>query len=975
MIKVRYVTLLLSILFGAIFQYSNAQNACSFDTNPADLGATCDKAPHICGGLMDGYQGKLASKEDGTNQPSPLCNGDGTAENMQWFAFTPCENYIRIKVTPSNCENPKYPELGIQGGIYTNCDFDEAIACASDFTQSPIILESNVTPGQTYYLFIDGYTGSICEYTIDVIEGINTDPITFDSNGGYQIEGDNDICTDGFSAHTYNVTGECNIDITPGCTNPEDYIQELKNQWFCYEWTITPSTGWIINGDQNTKDIDIVWESPGNYSLSCEIKLHPFLESNGNACIIGEPCAIEQLEVKVDEPNPINLPKVYLCEGDSTLFCGQFIKTAGVYQCEIPNSCSYHVQIVEMKKDSIEDLGDIYLCPGECFTLNGVQYCDEGNYDIVSDQCNIKYIFNLNETSIDAEVLGIQELDCDTESFIVQANVTTNSEATLQYKWFLDNNEIGNNNLYSITKPGSYKLKVYIAGYESNCFDEFSFEVIENLAAPEISLSSGILTCDVDSIQINLASNISLSSVAWTGKNSFTSNVQNPMVKDSGTYEVIVTGTNGCTASSSIKIEANYPPAEVDIDFEHLNCDIVSTQLAFTADIAIDSLLWTGPEAKKFFENSPIVNVPGEYTLKLHAVNGCDYSYIFQILGDFKKPEIEFEDIEGWGCKTEQLEIKLDTKDVNDYQVIWNSTDGIIKSDPMKKDIICASVGTYIVEFTNNKNGCSKKDSIKIETIGDIPEQINLDKKDITCFGANDGIIAITSIVGGQEPYSYEINNQSVQEKNENLNPGLYTLKVTDANGCSIQEQIMIDTPIEILGKIEGPYKGKYLDNIQLIANVDWSAYNITNINWYDESNNLIGTGKDLSFQLEKEENITLELIDAAGCIVKRQQLIAIDKEFNFFKPNAFSPNGDGANDLFFISSEKLPSNEYSMKIFDRWGNQVFANDKLHFNNSSEGWNGRYKGQKAQIGVYTYVIETILFNEKVKLVGDVTLLR
>jgi gliding motility-associated-like protein len=85
--------------------------------------------------------------------------------------------------------------------------------------------------------------------------------------------------------------------------------------------------------------------------------------------------------------------------------------------------------------------------------------------------------------------------------------------------------------------------------------------------------------------------------------------------------------------------------------------------------------------------------------------------------------------------------------------------------------------------------------------------------------------------------------------------------------------------------------------------------------------------------------------------------------------PNAFSPNGDGQNDVFTIYGG--PFKEVEMKIFNNWGELIFQSDK-----QSEGWDGRVKGVEQPPGVYVYTIYCVSENsEEHKLSGDVTLLR
>ena len=70
-----------------------------------------------------------------------------------------------------------------------------------------------------------------------------------------------------------------------------------------------------------------------------------------------------------------------------------------------------------------------------------------------------------------------------------------------------------------------------------------------------------------------------------------------------------------------------------------------------------------------------------------------------------------------------------------------------------------------------------------------------------------------------------------------------------------------------------------------------------------------------------------------------------------FFVPNAFSPNGDGLNDIF----EAIPLYDYVkdfvLQIYNRWGQQIFESS-----GTNKGWNGTFKGEPVQQGTYVYRI-------------------
>jgi gliding motility-associated-like protein len=85
--------------------------------------------------------------------------------------------------------------------------------------------------------------------------------------------------------------------------------------------------------------------------------------------------------------------------------------------------------------------------------------------------------------------------------------------------------------------------------------------------------------------------------------------------------------------------------------------------------------------------------------------------------------------------------------------------------------------------------------------------------------------------------------------------------------------------------------------------------------------------------------------------------------------PNAFSPNGDGVNDVVKVEGKGIV--KLTFRIFNRWGEKVFeSNDK------NIGWDGYYKGVLQEMEVYTYSVQAELINgDIVPLKGNITLLR
>ncbi len=84
--------------------------------------------------------------------------------------------------------------------------------------------------------------------------------------------------------------------------------------------------------------------------------------------------------------------------------------------------------------------------------------------------------------------------------------------------------------------------------------------------------------------------------------------------------------------------------------------------------------------------------------------------------------------------------------------------------------------------------------------------------------------------------------------------------------------------------------------------------------------------------------------------------------------PNAFTPNGDGFNDLWLIEGLELYPN-VDMKIFDRWGNIMHVTT----NAADEPWDGSFNGRVLPIDSYHYVID--LNNNEPAILGNITIVR
>ena len=120
---------------------------------------------------------------------------------------------------------------------------------------------------------------------------------------------------------------------------------------------------------------------------------------------------------------------------------------------------------------------------------------------------------------------------------------------------------------------------------------------------------------------------------------------------------------------------------------------------------------------------------------------------------------------------------------------------------------------------------------------------------------------------------------------------------------------------------------------------------------------------------------INLTITNQAGCIDQDSINIFVEADRAVFVPNAFSPNGDGINDLVFAST-KIPQQIAYFRIYNRWGALVFENKDGRSNDPSFGWNGTFKGEVVNNAVFVYdMLLVYLDGVQQQISGDITVIK
>lgn len=225
--------------------------------------------------------------------------------------------------------------------------------------------------------------------------------------------------------------------------------------------------------------------------------------------------------------------------------------------------------------------------------------------------------------------------------------------------------------------------------------------------------------------------------------------------------------------------------------------------------------------------------------------------------------------------------------------------------------------------------------TVKIESVVTTDASCNQDDASIEIEASNTTSSTMYSVDG--------VNYQS-SPIFDSLQSGLYNVFVQDNENCIDEVSVLVentssfDYNIEVLGASCGMADGQLniTSNTDLNILLDGQVVDNPNIGGLEAGDYL------LSFE------------DELGCIVESMVNI-FSKTCPFYVPNIFSPNNDGSNDNFYISTHPEFDGEFvSIDIYDRWGNLVF--NATDFIAKEMKWNGRLNNRPCNAGIYTYVL-------------------
>jgi gliding motility-associated-like protein len=305
----------------------------------------------------------------------------------------------------------------------------------------------------------------------------------------------------------------------------------------------------------------------------------------------------------------------------------------------------------------------------------------------------------------------------------------------------------------------------------------------------------------------------------------------------------------------------------------------------------------------------------------------------------------------------------------------WTGINGTATStiaNPSVKNAVASPVDTSMYVLHAQWGGCERWDTILV----------NLLHKPVANAGNDTAICHLTyaTLVGSAANVSGAVSYEWTPSTNvefptqaiTNVNPAgsdttyTYTLIVRDNYGCnfSVSDQVKV--------RVQPPVPAYAGNDTTATLGV---AHQLTSGGGSTYLWSPAGPLNDASLQnplaiLSQDQKFIVQVTDFAGCIGYDTVFLKVYAGPAYYIPNAFTPNGDGLNDVFRPIPVGVTKTEW-FRVFNRFGEMVFETTQW-----MKGWDGSFRGKKQPMGAYTWIIKGIDRNgKKIEMKGTVMLVQ
>lgn len=541
------------------------------------------------------------------------------------------------------------------------------------------------------------------------------------------------------------------------------------------------------------------------------------------------------------------------------------------------------------------------------------------------------------------------------------------------------------NTMVWASTPTMYQFAVHPIGHpECAVFDSVLVSPPPNL---EPGVDAAIIMCETGPIILmtdSLGGTPDTTGV-WSNATGPVASTFNPVDHPVGVYSFTYTVTTplGCMATSQLDITVIPDTDPVccgipDAGPDNYSCNRTIGLHATPGNTGVGE--WSGPPGAVYLDYmnaNTTVTMPvgsgGSHWFYWRENDGLFCNTVDSVLMTFTDtivPTITTTDAVCFGyCDgTAQVDVAGGNAAV-DFTYAWSAGTSTALADSVSG--LCA--GGYLLTVTDD-NGCTTSDSLFIHQ----PVLLEMDStasQPVTCSGDCDGQVEIHDA----EAVVYSFDGGTTWDSTAAVLPGacegLYHLRIRDAAGCLGVASIMVNGPPPVVAEFVWSPTPANVDNpVQYFHSTSTGAdhyfWNIANLAY--------STQPDTSFRfseyLPDTYNVCLTAYNYNNCADTICHDVVIEDVLEPYVPNAFTPNGDGHNDVFLMSTNIPVITNFEMLIYDRWGQLIFRTT-----DPNEAWRGSRDNSGAVLatGVYAYRIrfEIARTDTQRELLGHVSLLR
>jgi len=719
---------------------------------------------------------------------------------------------------------------------------------------------------------------------------------------------------------------------------------------FSYEWTTID--GNIVSGDRT---LSPVVDKSGTYTL--------MVSRAGTSCVASKSVLVENNEEK---PRILGVSSFPLsCDVDETAIHVDIAQPDNLtYKLQYPSGAFSPVLNHAQLKTTHGGMHVVYA-----IASSGCE--DRVNHMVALDTFSGQAIFHDNKiTCLDDELHIIPDFEDHTKEFT--------------FSWTTSDGHIisGTDELdILIDEPGTYVL--HATQIDNQCTSRHELLIENDREMPIISAGIDmVIPCRADEVALDGIINNPTGSetINWIARNGSAilpgTDPLRPIATAPGIYVLSVVGDNGCEALDSVMVDIDISATVITLAHaDTLTCSQDLAEVSVLLDSHAEEITWSTTDGKIEVMSADQltlqVSEPGWYTMEVVNKNGCISSLVVEIVQALP-PIIDAGDPVDLDCKGMARLLAVGPSD-QPIEYTWYPSDNPLNRIS-NRSISVDAAGTYVVEAINIHTGCMAMDSIVVKPS---LHQVDYELTYSNCvFDAGR-----FRIVQNQQQFAQAIIYKETEyEADEQIDVrGLEPVLVRLNSGCvqevSLDYIVSDGLTVELTQSQEAIIGEPFL----LSGIVNRLDFEMESIQWIGVAESDCADCLDQTLTLSQPAMIELIVTDAYGCTERASIRINPKSLVKVFIPTAFSPNDDRINDELEIFANEYVEGVKSMRIFNRWGNQVFGmkNDsELSRSITDFTWDGYTNDKESPDGIYLYSISIVTTNgEVIDYNGELALLR